>query len=273
MIDYSRVHSDFKDQYAGTFSNRKILNTFENDEKRDSFQVSKSLDEYEWLNNKFCPCCGIHHDMVLIHHQNIVKNIVEKHKQIIHNLYEEVNSGRIDHFNSESEDYIRKENEFSKKLNISNDIISRYENKNEPSRIYCPYYSKTITGWTEHLYSILCDDYTKVNHYSNSEYNIKLNLIKPMLEKNKQLVEYKEICLDKYVELTKAAEQLQQEMESVKSIIPELKEYAKFLKENKDKTSKIIRSAKAQQSGSPGINTDHFDASYWDKVISLLPGN
>lgn len=193
MIDNSRVHPDFRDQFLSQ-SNANLVDKCEPEPKSPQETSNKNFVEFEWIEKAYCPCCGIDHEMLLIHHSNISKNISSKQIAIINSLKEEllmntelmnVNGDFFDGKNLKE-----KVSEINKKIEYALLVQETNEKKKDQSRIYCPYFPKVMTGWNNELYAIIAGDYTNAINYGKSGYNfkseyvVKINLIKAMLEKN-----------------------------------------------------------------------------------------
>jgi hypothetical protein len=289
MIDILRIHNDFRKMPFFKNTSYKCLNSFESDEKRPEYfykflngdddvfysnEIFESLEqEFEWLYNQYCPCCATHHDMIIVNHESVYRNIVKKNEIKIEKLINHVDD---DIFEISPEEEEKAKVLKQKEIETYKDVVERYKNKKEENKIYCPYYSKTHTGWVFGLYQILCRNYEEVYSTGKSEYIAKVNLIKPILEKNKAIVSQKDVCVSKVAELISAAAKLEEHIENLQNKIPELEGYAQFLKENKEKTSKIIKSARKLESGGSSIEGKVFtraDQEYWRRVFDEFPGS
>jgi len=288
MIDITRIHSDFRKMPFFLNTNYKSLNSFESDQKRpeycsendmfEDYNIFKHLEqEYRWLNNQYCPCCATHHDMILVDHNAINRNIIKKNEIEIDSLVNPyVDDLPFDTgFVESPENKEKRERDRDREVEERKDIIKRYKVLREEDRFYCPYYSKTHTGWDLNLYKMLCTDYEQVYRSGNGEYISKINIIKNILENNKAIVSLREICTSKVTELVQSAAKLEREIEELQNRVPELQRYAQFLKENKEKTSKIIKSARKLESGlsgdDPVWNGAHQE--YWRRVFDEFPGS
>ncbi len=151
MLDTSRFHEDFKGSKPIYAINSSIHD--------DAAEEGKT-----WVQNKFCPCCATHHDMLVIDFELLrVLAIMSWEKYL-------------------------KQNPNGSQAKEGREKLKEYNSKKQTKEIFCPYFSVATTGFDPELYKMLCDDYKKVYKYTGpnrDKYINKVNYIKEILKSHR----------------------------------------------------------------------------------------